>query len=207
MPVKPSHDTRPPHAWPADITYLTKSRLSPKFLTSLFPFLFDPPRPDELNFTPHPIAHPPHVQIKNVFDSSHPASGQYGLFAKKKLDGGTLIIPYLGIIHASIKGEADEHESSDYDLSLVRLSASDPLNPFPGRHISIGVDAAQAGNAGRFVNDYRGIQPAPNAEFRVGKGEAGKTTMEIWTLKPGIPKGDEILVTYGKGWWSARNGI
>ena len=98
----------------------------------------------------------------------------------------------------------DEHKDSDYDLSLLRLSASDPRNPFPGLHVSIGVDAAQCGNAARFVNDYRGIGSAPNAEFRQGKGEGGELRMELWSLKGGIPKGEEILVSYGKGWWGAR---
>ena len=155
---------------------------------------------------PQAIPHPAHVQIKKIADPTHPADGQYGLFAKKKLDGNLLVIPYLGVIHATLEGQADDHEESDYDLSLIRISASHPLNPRPGKHISIGIDASHAGNAGRFVNDYRGIRSVPNAEFRLGKGESGELRMEIWTFKCGIAKNDEVLVSYGKGWWGARKG-
>lgn len=28
--------------------------------------------------------------------------------------------------------------------------------------------------------------------------------MCVWSGKDGIGKGDEILVSYGKGWWDAR---
>lgn len=124
-----------------------------------------------------------------------------------------MIVPYLGVLHVTMtpidSGETpvhDEHSNSDYDLSLLRLSASDVRNPFPNYHISIGVDAASCGNCARFVNDYRGVATAPNAEFRLGKGEGGELRMEIWSLKLGIPKGEEVLVSYGKGWWGARKG-
>jgi SET domain-containing protein len=140
------------------------------------------------------------------------------LFSKKKIQGGEMIIPYLGIIHhtlipvnpdltspAQTQTENPESES-DYDLSLLRLSHADPRNPYPESqyHISIGVDAAKMGNAARFVNDFRGIGSAPNAEFRVGRGEGGELRMEIWALKGGVGKGEEVLVSYGKSWWGAR---
>lgn len=129
-----------------------------------------------------------------------------------------MIIPYLGVIHhtfipvnpdptAQIQTENPESESeSDYDLSLLRLSHADPRNPYPESqyHISIGVDAAKMGNAARFVNDFRGIGCAANAEFRVGRGEGGELRMEIWALKGGVGKGEEVLVSYGKSWWGAR---
>ncbi|WWC89357.1 uncharacterized protein L201_004279 [Kwoniella dendrophila CBS 6074] len=108
-----------------------------------------------------------------------------------------------------------EHESSDYDLSLLRISSSDIQNPWKGKyHISIGIDASKMGNSARFVNDYRGIPgiSKPNAEFRLGKGENGDLRMEIWSLNEkqidskGIQKGQEILISYGKSWWGARKG-
>jgi hypothetical protein len=37
-----------------------------------------------------------------------------------------------------------------------------------------------------------------------GQGENGELRMEIWALKNGIGKGEEVLVSYGKGWWGAR---
>lgn len=70
------------------------------------------------------------------------------------------------------------------------------------------------GNEARFVNDYRGIRgEGPNAEFRevlFGSGERG---MGVWVMgtgkkggkgKAGIKKGEEIVVSYGRGFWKAR---
>ena len=181
---------------------------------------------------PQAVQHPSSVMIKRISQPGHPANGQCGLFAKRKIAGGELIIPYLGVVHASFlaaeheagdtfasmggdvasrpvpPSNSPEHEDSDYDLSLLRLSASETRNPFPGYHVSIGVDAATMGNAARMVNDYRGIPGivAPNAEFRQGRGARGELRMEVWSLKCGVEKGQEVLVSYGKGWWSARKG-
>lgn len=209
MPVRATHDCSPPPHWPDNVIYLTKSRLHPSFPPALVPLLYDSP---QTKFTPRPVTHPSNVQVKAISLASHPAYGQLGLFSKKKIQGGELIIPYLGILHhtflpadeSSSSPSCSEEAESDYDLSLLRLSASDPRNPFAGHHVSIGVDAAQQGNAARFVNDYRGIGTAPNAEFRLSKGEAGELRMEIWSLKSGVGKGEEILVSYGKSWWGAR---
>ncbi|WVQ82151.1 hypothetical protein IAT38_004279 [Cryptococcus sp. DSM 104549] len=208
MPPRQGHDAPPPPHWPESITFLTKPRLSPTFPSSLIPLVST-----TSTFTPHPVKHPTTVHIKKIAEESHPANGQFGLFAKQKIKENELVIPYLGVVHATLAPEdgsaptPDEHSESDYDLSLLRLSSSDPRNPFPGSHISIGVDAARSGNAGRFVNDFRGVKPSgPNAEFRVGRGEGGEMRMEIWSLKGGVGKGDEVVVSYGKGWWGARTG-
>ena len=215
------HDAQPPSSWPSDISYIVKSRLSPGFPASLLPHIHLVGwNPSRTKYDPKPILHPGHLAIKRISDPSHPAHGQAGLFAKKKIGPAELIIPYLGIIHHSLNpadnveldeahssvgtGNGLEHERSDYDLSLVRISAPDALNPYPGYHVSIGVDANTAGNAARFVNDYRGIGSEPNAEFRLGHGAVGELRMEIWSLKKGVGKGDEVLVSYGKSWWSAR---
>lgn len=215
MAPRAGHDATPPPHWPENVVYLTRPRLSATFPAALIPLLYDTPcpapTPAQAKFAPRPISHPASVQIKAISSAGHPAHGQLGLFTKKKLGGGELVIPYLGVIHHTLLPASDadipqsqQEEESDYDLSLLRLSHADPLHPFPGHHVSIGVDAAQQGNAGRFVNDFRGIGPAPNAEFRLGKGEAGEKRMEIWSLKQGIGKGEEVLVSYGKGWWGAR---
>ncbi|WVN88265.1 uncharacterized protein L203_103466 [Cryptococcus depauperatus CBS 7841] len=204
------HESSPPSSWPQSVIFLVKPRLAQTFPSSLLSHL----APSLSTFAPKPTKHPSSVQIKRIAEPSHPAYGQFGLFARQKIKENELVIPYLGVIYASFIPEdgnkpiADEHAESDYDLSLLRLSAADENNPFWGQHVSIGVDAAQAGNAARFVNDYRGIKTSgPNAEFRVGRGEQGELRMEIWSLKRGISKGEEILVSYGKGWWGARRGL
>ena len=78
------------------------------------------------------------------------------------------------------------------------------------------------GNEARFINDYRGIADQPNAEFRdvIVKGQGGKKERGVGVFvkaakknkkgklrkedEVGIKKGEEILVSYGRGFWSAR---
>lgn len=95
---------------------------------------------------------------------------------------------------------------SNYDLSL-------------DRELDLSVDATRYGNEARFINDYRGIRAeGPNAEFRdcvvqvgrglwerrigvfvLSKGKSGKGSRAL-----GIRKGEEIVISYGKGFWDAR---
>lgn len=67
------------------------------------------------------------------------------------------------------------------------------------------VDASRMGNEARFVNDYRGIKPKPNALFKDGRAANGELRMSVWSGSQGIGKGEEILVSYGKAWWNARS--
>lgn len=72
------------------------------------------------------------------------------------------------------------------------------------------------GNEARFVNDYRGVPGTgrPNAEFcevwDVRRGEKGMAVFVLPAGKKdqgkgsGIAKGQEILVSYGKGFWGKR---
>lgn len=96
--------------------------------------------------------------------------------------------------------------ASNYDLSL-------------DRELDLSVDATKHGNEARFINDYRGVRTeGPNAEFRDCVLQIGHGTWErrigVFVLSKGkndkgpraqgIKKGDEILVSYGKGFWDAR---
>ncbi|KAF9243869.1 SET domain protein [Melanogaster broomeanus] len=130
------------------------------------------------------------VRIKSISDPAHPARGQYGLFALKTIKPRTHIIDYIGEVHCQ------ERLTSDYDLSLCR--SQDGIN--------VGIDASAMGNEARFVNDYRGIQGKPNAEFVEYRTAAGELRMSIWSTGDSIKKGNEILVSYGKSWWRSRVG-
>ena len=89
----------------------------------------------------------------------------------------------------------EDRPESDYDLSLYR--SQDGVN--------VGVDASRMGNEARFINDYRGIREQPNAKFVDERSaETGRLEMGVWSGHQGIKKGEEILVSYGKGWWQAR---
>jgi xeroderma pigmentosum group C-complementing protein len=113
-------------------------------------------------------------------------------------------VPYLGELHA---GAAADPES-DYDLWLDRGA-------------DVAVDAGVMGNEARFVNDYRGVPGVerPNAEFREvwwtmapGRGERGMAVFVMPAGKRavgrartvGVGRGEEILVSYGKGFWGGR---
>ncbi|KAJ6627273.1 SET domain protein [Mycena sp. CBHHK59/15] len=124
--------------------------------------------------------------IRPISTSTHPACGQFGLFAARKIPAKTHIIDYIGEIHC------DEREDSNYDLSLFRDG-----------ELSVGIDASAKGNEARFVNDYRGIQDKPNAVFLDGRTSSGELRMNVWSSRS-IKKGEEILVSYGKAWWKAR---
>ncbi|THH09869.1 hypothetical protein EW145_g1712 [Phellinidium pouzarii] len=132
------------------------------------------------------------VVIRRIGDLAHPAVGQMGLFASKKILSRTLIIDYLGEAHA------DERLDSDYDLSLHRAQ------PEEGVYISVGIDATRMGNEARFINDYRGVRTKPNAIFKERRTLSGELRMSVWSDSETIKKGDEILVSYGKSWWQTR---
>jgi SET domain-containing protein len=92
--------------------------------------------------------------------------------------------------------------SSDYDLAFL------------DRDASLAIDGASMGNEARFINDYHGIRDGPNAVFEEYyvkvKGAKGKEMWEarmgVWVnpLSSGIAKGEEICLSYGKGYWRAR---
>ena len=188
-----------PKGWPPHLPYLispTHSKLLAKDqLTALrtnSPSL--PQIPAEATATPYPV-----VKITPITNPSHPANGQAGLFATRHLKPGAFILLYLGNAHPEHDPSA---ASSDYDLWL-------------DRDAGIAVDAARSGNEARFVNDYRGVKDRHNAEFKeVWSARHGQRCMAVFALPEtkrrdkrvaaGIAKGEEILVSYGKGFWGHR---
>ncbi|KZT74883.1 hypothetical protein DAEQUDRAFT_720067 [Daedalea quercina L-15889] len=158
----------PPH-WPADILYITEQQ----YHSSV------------------PAEYRLQLVIRPITESSHPAHGQFGLFAVKRIPPRTHIVDYIGEVHC------DDRLGSDYDLSLYRTPAG----------FSVGIDAQRMGNEARFVNDYRAIKSKPNAFFDERRTEGGELRMSVWSGSDPIKKGDEILVSYGKGWWQARQGL
>lgn len=147
------------------------------------------------------------VEVRILTETKHPACGQRGLFAAEHLEPDAFVCLYLGHVHTNSLSDTDSH--SDYDLSL-------------DRELGLSVDAAKSGNESRHANDYRGISDRPNAEFRdclvrvKSDKRAGGTKWErrvgIFVLsagkagkrKAGIKAGEEITVTYGKGYWESR---
>lgn len=195
-----------PVNWPSDIEYLRQPQVSPAVSAVALKLLNTPTSATaahaRLAISSIPFPNP-HVRITPVHDPQHPANGQAGLYALKHLAPDTLILPYIGRLHTN--NDQDTDPSSSYDISL-------------DRDLGLALDAAKAGNEARFVNDYRGIAEKPNAEFRDCWIQMADKRWERWIAifvlsagkagkrKQGIRPGDEILVSYGKGFWTERKG-
>ncbi|KAJ4134593.1 hypothetical protein BFJ70_g14710 [Fusarium oxysporum] len=187
-----------PKNWPDGFPYL-KAPLHDKSLTPthIQALKNKPSAPGGIPIIPSPATTTPCnlVKIQPISEPSHPANGQSGLFAAQNLAPGSFILAYLGRVHS---GSASSTES-DYDLWL-------------DRELDAAVDAANEGNEGRFVNDFRGVGERANAEFRTVWCERwGELCVGVWVLGGGkkkkgvgIKKGEEILVSYGKGFWGER---
>jgi len=114
------------------------------------------------------------------------------------------VLDYLGYVHPASETDLD----SDYDLSLDRELQG-----------GVGIDARRMGNEARFVNDYRGVpmervhgsskvkggKSGPNVMFaeRIVEG-TGERRLSIIVGKGKVRRGDELCVSYGKGFWKAR---
>ncbi|KAI1208588.1 uncharacterized protein F4807DRAFT_430227 [Annulohypoxylon truncatum] len=196
-----------PKNWPAAIPYLLQPSYAPHITKPQQQIVKTRPI-DVVNEIPRDFPRGPSVlaRIVPIADPTHPADGQSGLFAARQLPPGSLILPYYGVVHSSLLPHCRAHEKSDYDLWLDRDGA-------------LAVDAEKAGNEARFVNDYRGISARPNSEFKeCWDSRRGERCMAVFVLPAGknagknagkkvgagIGKGEEILVSYGKGFWSKR---
>ncbi|KAI1827382.1 hypothetical protein F4861DRAFT_407107 [Xylaria intraflava] len=193
-----------PRNWPSSIPYLSQPSFAPH-LTKIQREALKVRLPDITATIPSSRARGPCslVKITPINDPSHPANGQAGLFAARHLEPGALILPYYGLVHSSLPPHSLAHDKSDYDLWL-------------NKEANVAVDAERAGNEARFVNDYRGVGERPNAEFRqCWDARSGEQCMAVFVLPAGkntsgkagaggIAKGTEILVSYGKGFWSKR---
>ncbi|KAI0322299.1 hypothetical protein OF83DRAFT_1080362 [Amylostereum chailletii] len=180
-----SRNPTPPKGWPTDIRFLHELCYHPSIPPHVAAFLHGK---DGTFYVPRPEPRAVVCTIKQISAPSHPASGQNGLFASRKISARTYILDYIGQVHC------EDRPESSYDLSLYR--SQDGLN--------VGIDATFTGNEARFINDYRGIQGKPNAEFRERRTATGELRMCVWSLAEPVKKGDEIVVSYGKAWWKAR---
>ncbi|TLD06019.1 uncharacterized protein PgNI_08327 [Pyricularia grisea] len=255
-----------PKNWPKEIPYLSAPLRSPALTPAQLAAIRTPPSTTTTTTTPPSTIPPsfprgpnPAVEIRPITDPHHPAHGQAGLFATRRLEPGTLILPYLGEIHPGVDATDDKNNNNNNDDNHEQeydYSKSD-YDLWLSRDADVAVDAARCGNEARFVNDYRGVPGASraNAEFRevwdprwryraaaaaadggggcggagggppVMAAQAGEWGMALFVLPVGkktlarkqqqqsgsgkrsvggIEKGEEILVSYGKGFWEKR---
>ncbi|KAG9247193.1 SET domain-containing protein [Calycina marina] len=189
-----------PKNWPSHTPYLTTQSFSPTLDQAVAASLRTRPKDaQDITAAKGPCAL---VKITPISTPTHPACGQAGLFAVRDLKPGTFILQYLGVVHApstAAPEKRDLHAESNYDLSL-------------DRELGACIDADAMGNEARFINDYRGIGNRPNAEFKeIWDPRKRERGMGVWVLGEGksgkgkaIRKGEEILVSYGRGFWDGR---
>ena len=201
-PSSPS--SKLPANWASQITYLTQPFYSRLLESTTLHHLRPNPTIKGHHDTSHPAGPCPSVKIKKITDMEHPAFAQCGLFANQNLQPRQWVLDYLGYVHPTAETDPD----SDYDLSLDRELQG-----------GVGIDARRMGNEARFINDYRGIpermkkiggtgkggKPGPNVLFseRVVEG-TGERRLCIVVGKEKIKKGEELCVSYGKGFWKER---
>ncbi|KAI8589588.1 hypothetical protein BDZ88DRAFT_417357 [Geranomyces variabilis] len=208
MPRKQEHSegpgaggfNAPPKNWPASVKFLAKNHWADSIPRNLLSFYVPQqwPLPSPVSTVTPPPTHTPfpikeatkerRVSIKKITVPSHPAFGQCGLFASTCLPARSHVLDYVGQVRLA----ADASETSDYILSFDRVTA-------------LSLDAEFAGGEGRFCNDYRGVCDKANVEFDPYRdSKTGQVKMGIWVLAKDIKKGDELCVSYGKGWWRER---
>lgn len=129
------------------------------------------------------------VRWQRIVDESHPAKGENGLFAARKLSPGEHIVDYLGYVTLS----GNEDQTSDYSASF-------------GDDHELALDAAKMGNEARMCNDFRNTGKRANAVFDQYRDAAGDQKLAIFVGPHPIGKGEEVLVSYGKGFWANRVG-
>lgn len=176
-----------PKNWPSSVTYISKcvysKQLPRETLTQLTSGNIAQ-SPQQQQNTPGGVSKL--VRIKPITDERHPACGQFGLFSACKLPANTHILDYMGYVHPNFESDP----TSDYDISL-------------DSGLGVAIDAQRIGNEGRMVNDYRGIGDRPNVMFddHIVNGER---RIGIYVMSKDIAKSEELLVSYGKGFWKAR---
>ena len=129
-------DVLSPPQWPGGIRYLARPVVSPNLTQSQVRWLRRKPEQLSVGESEHqrPPAEASHVipvinlplarddideivEIRKIENEKHHAHGQHGLFAKRDLQPGELILPYVGYVHSSTASERatfdQQQESGD----------------------------------------------------------------------------------------------
>ncbi|KAJ3124574.1 hypothetical protein HK100_011187 [Physocladia obscura] len=220
-----------PANWPADIKFIIDYVFSPQLnLVRLPAVSIEHAAKFNLRMLlPKPYASP-FALIVRINNSKHPANGQNGLFAITDIPPNTHIVDYVGEI---ISADSEQVKTSDYVLDFGGGGEGVSLEAADGREIRLAVDGAVVGNEGRMVNDFRGVPAEPdyskrsfnkkksataaefahfankskaNVEFRsYVNAKTREMRMGLFCCEAkGIRKGQELLISYGKGYWASR---
>jgi len=111
-----------------------------------------------------------------------------GLFARRRLESGAILrgVTYGGDVLTLGEAMKMDERKKDYVMAM---------------HFNVHVDArAHLGYLGRFANDARGTGAEPNATF---VKDVPSRSARLKTLRT-VERGEELLVSYGDGYWRAR---
>ncbi|KAG6005181.1 hypothetical protein E4U21_000373 [Claviceps maximensis] len=163
---------------------------------------------------------PRNIRIQPITEPRHPAHGQHGLFATRHLAPGQFILAYLGRVHGS--GSTDP--GSDYDLWLDKeadLAVDAARAGNEARFVNDFRGVRERPNAvfgtawcerwgevcvGVWVVGGRdGDRSKDKSKSKSGSKDKDKTNTKV-KARAGIRKGEEIVVSYGKGFWGQRQG-
>ncbi|KAL6249563.1 hypothetical protein RBB50_003416 [Rhinocladiella similis] len=225
MPQQPS--TSLPKNWPKDIVFLTTLHIPSPLTPASVHFLHESTTASTtlpLIVNPSPPTPNSNVRITPITTPTHPAYTQHGLFATRALPPSSFIIFYLGTLHPS----STTDPTSNYDLSLDRdldLSIDATHRGNEARFINDYRGIRPEGPNAEFRDCLVEMTPTSGSgssnnnnkantyyERRIGvfvlspgKAKVGaKSTGSKRARGRGIAKGEEIVVSYGKGFWNAR---
>ena len=112
----------------------------------------------------------------------------YGLFAFKDIAAHEIIGEYTGVLSSNLEECPDQ--KSNFNPYLLKYPFDSPF----------AIDAQKAGNETRFINhSFKN----PNCERRYW--QEGNILRVVFTVKKRIPKDAQLLLDYGKNYWSGEN--
>ena len=175
-------------SWPSDVVFLDSLRYD---AASVSPDVIEKYAPSACSAIKHTRANDrKRARGRIIDDATHPARGEFGLFANTRLRGRERIIDYHGVVTTAV----DCSKTTDYSLAF-------------GDANELAIDAEKEGNDARFCNDFRNTGRSQNAKFESYVDEAGHAKLAIFVLPQAtIAKGEEILISYGKSFWKHRVG-
>lgn len=170
--------------WPEGVVYSNDY----KWDSSVPPALVALYRPTDGGCRRRPPRPSPRCYSFRIRDEDHPAYNQNGLCAAVDLTFGAWVLDYGGIV--TPKSEQDA--TSEYACEF-------------GKKGELTLDSTAWGTEARFINDYRNTGRAQNVDFHLRRDRRGELRQGVYvSAKQGVRAGDELLISYGQGFWRTR---
>lgn len=134
------------------------------------------------------------VEVRIIEDPEHPCYGQRGVFATVEIPYNTVLFPYSGKLRVSLRDEPNPSE-----FTVVAWDH--------GEYV-FEIDASEAGNESRFINDPRNVPGASGANVVFSHPPEKKTgvfTVIHVRTRRGIKGGEEILLHYGNDFFEEQD--